>query len=291
MVFILIIYALATTVGVLLFHAMPDWSLVLRVLLADVAATLVIFFMSLILDNASLYDPYWSVQPPIILVLVITHLGIAMTFPILILLFAIFVWAIRLTWNWAKGWEGFDHQDWRYTMLREKAPKVYLLTNLFGIQLMPTVLVFLQLISAILVFQMDPALNLGYVLGAIIIVSSAVLQYVADGQMHAFKQREKGKRTCIDEGLWRISRHPNYFGEVMVWWGLYLMYASAVKTIDWLIIAPLLMTGLFVFISIPMMEKKILSSRPEYKHYQAKVSMLIPWFRKEPMETTSIEAS
>lgn len=285
------IYLFATLVGIIVFRTFSEMQIITRVLVADVAATLVIYCFSLILDNASLYDPYWSVQPPVILILVFLHLEIAMTLPVFIMLFAVMVWAVRLTLNWAMGFEGFHEQDWRYTMLKEKAPKLYPLTNLFGIQLMPTVLVFAQLYGAILFMQNSPTLNMFVMIGAIMMIGAAIIQYIADDQMKKFRKEHQGQKMCIDEGLWSVSRHPNYFGEIMMWWGLYVIYFSAERQLDAIIIAPILMTLLFLFISIPMMETKILLSRPEYKTYQSQVSMLIPWFRKTKDQETSAEYS
>jgi steroid 5-alpha reductase family enzyme len=99
--------------------------------------------------------------------------------------------------------------------------------------------------------------------------------------MRRFRKAHVGEKKCIDEGLWRLSRHPNYFGEVTVWWGLYIMLFGLTYQFDLYILAPLSMTLLFVFISIPMMEKKILKTRPEYKLYQEQVSMLVPFLRKQ----------
>lgn len=126
-------------------------------------------------------------------------------------------------------------------------------------------------------------------IGAIIILVSAIIQYVADEQMKRFKERTKGEKKCIEEGLWKYSRHPNYFGEVMVWWGIYIIYFSMVETLDIMIISPIMMTSLFLFISIPWMERKIIKTRPEYKAYQQRVSMLIPFFRKEKDEESELK--
>ncbi len=285
------IYLFATFVGIIVFRTFSDWQLITRVLLADVIATLVIYLFSLILDNASLYDPYWSVQPPVILILVFFHLEIVMTLPIFMMLVAVMVWAVRLTMNWALGFEGFHEQDWRYTMLKEKAPKIYPITNLFGIQMMPTVLVFAQLYGAIVFMQSNPTLHVLVFIGMILMIIAAAIQYIADKQMKKFRKEHQGQKSCIDQGLWSVSRHPNYFGEIMVWWGLYVMYLSTAQKLDAIIIAPILMTLLFLFISIPMMETKILLTRPEYKTYQEQVSVLIPWFRKTKDQETSAEFS
>jgi steroid 5-alpha reductase family enzyme len=121
----------------------------------------------------------------------------------------------------------------------------------------------------------QPSINFFSIIGSLIILSATIIQYISDTQMQKFKSNHLKKKACIDSGLWRYSRHPNYFGEVMVWWGLYVMYLSSVQTLNYLILAPILMTSLFYFISIPLMENKILSTRPSYEMYQKKVSKLI----------------
>ena len=111
------VYILATAVGIITYNALRlEWWLAL--LIADAVATVVTFIFSLIFGNASVYDPYWSVQPPVILVALaigrnLTALGV-------LLIVAVSIWAIRLTANWAYTFYGLDHQDWRYTMLAEK---------------------------------------------------------------------------------------------------------------------------------------------------------------------------
>jgi steroid 5-alpha reductase family enzyme len=94
--------------------------------------------------------------------------------------------------------------------------------------------------------------------------------------MFDFRQQRTDKNQVIDQGLWRYSRHPNYLGELTFWVGVYLIYLGAVQVIDFNIIYPLAMIALFLFISIPMMEKK-LSDRPGYETYKKKVSMLFPY--------------
>lgn len=283
---ILMIYVLAIMVGVYVFTRTPNWMFIYRFLLADVAATLIIYLFSLFLKNASLYDPYWSVIPPVLLGLAAWYYQ-SWSIDVIFMLLAILVWGIRLTYNWASLWTGFDEIDWRYQAMKEKAPHLYPLTNLFGIQLFPTLIVFVQLSHALMVIHDNQGSFLFSALGALMIIISAMIQLIADQQMKAFKKRHLGEKVCIDEGLWRYSRHPNYFGEVMVWWGLYIIYFGSVQSLDVMIIAPLMMTALFVFISIPWMERKILKSRPEYKVYQSKVSMLIPFFRKEKDESST----
>jgi steroid 5-alpha reductase family enzyme len=278
---IFIIYVVATIIGIFVFNQLDFESIMYRLLIADVVATFFIWVVGLFLKNASLYDPYWSVAPPVILILTHIHLGTTFHTVHYLIYIGIIFWSIRLTYNWAMSWTGFEEQDWRYTLIKEKAPKLYLLSNLFGIHLMPTLIVFIQLIGSIELLSMTADINLVMMIGLSIMILSAIIQYIADTQMRHFKKRTMHKKACIEEGLWKYSRHPNYFGEIMVWWGLYIIYFGATQTINLLIIAPILMTSLFIFISIPMMEKKILKTRPEYEGYQERVSMLVPFPRKD----------
>ena len=276
-----ILYLVSILIGVLVFLNLESLSLILRLLIADIAATLVVWIFSLVIKNASAYDPYWSVIPPVILILLFFYLELSSSFPIYLMIAGLSVWSLRLTYNWAKNWNGFNEQDWRYTIMYQKSPKLFFLTNLFGIQIFPTLIVFIQLIVAVYFMSADPSLTIFTWIGFIIMVAAAIIQFVADGQMRQFKERTKGQKLCIEEGLWKYSRHPNYFGEVMVWWGLYVIYFGSIMKLDLLILAPIAMTSLFIFISIPWMEKKIIQTRPEYKEYQKRVSKLIPFFRKE----------
>jgi len=284
---ILGIYLIALTFGVITFFHFDRYTLIARLLIADITATLIIWIFSLILKNASLYDPYWSVIPPILLMSMFVYLNAPLSLPIFLMLLSVSLWAIRLTYNWASHWNDFNDQDWRYNEIREKMPKVYPLSNLFGIQLFPTLLVFIQLIAATQFLVLNPSMNVIILIGACLMMGAALIQLISDEQMRTFKKMHHGKKVCMEEGLWRYSRHPNYFGEVLFWWGLYVMYVGSVQALNLYIIAPILMTALFLFISIPWMEKKILKTRPEYEGYQKRVSMFIPWMRKEsdPNET------
>jgi steroid 5-alpha reductase family enzyme len=285
-------YVAAFALGAVLFFTLPIADLVWRTLAIDAAMTLLIWMFGLLVKNSSVYDPYWSVIPPYLLVLVMISTG-STALSVLMMGIAILFWAIRLTYNWMTGWTDFSDQDWRYTMIRNTAPKLWFLSNLFGIMMFPTLIVFAQLVGAIRFIEAAPELN-GFILfGSVMIVFAAILQYFADKQMADFKHRNQGKKACIEEGLWKYSRHPNYFGEISVWWGLYLIYFGSIKTLDLVVAAPILMTAMFLFISIPMMEKKILLTRPEYEKYQERVSILIPFFPKHPKnesETTEEKA-
>ena len=254
-------------------------------LIADVIATLIVYVFSLLYKNSSLYDPYWSVIPPVIALFWAWQFNVAESVPVLLMLIGISVWAVRLTFNWLRGWHGLSHQDWRYVMLREKNPSLYWLTNFGGIHMFPTLIVFAGMLPVYYFIQayantegelMMPVVVLGFLLTIV----AALIELIADEQMRSFKKRALPGQF-IDEGLWHYSRHPNYFGEILFWFGLWVMLMGIAPQYWWTGAGWLAMATMFVFASIPMMKEKNLKSKPGYAQYVAKVSMLIPWFRKK----------
>ena len=276
---ILAIYALAFFIGLFVFNLFNNMHVLVSFFLADIAATLVVWGFGILFANSSVYDPYWSVAPIVILAFWMTTRGISFTITDILFLVAIIVWAVRLTLNWAIRWKGLNHQDWRYVMLKEKSPRLWFLTNLIGINVMPTIIVFLALIPAYFGIGPEGTVNNLTAIGFAICIGSVLIQSFADKQMDFFRKNNSFKNQCIDKGLWRYSRHPNYFGEVSFWWGIWLMQMGVIPQIWVTVIGPAVMTLLFLFISIPMMEKYILTSKSSYSSYQKQVSMFIPWFR------------
>lgn len=240
----------------------------------DVIATLVVWAFGLVFKNASLYDPYWSVVPVVMVVLFTYEASYFNPLSILFIT-VIAIWGIRLTLNWIVDWPGLQHQDWRYTMLREKYPKLYFFTNLIGINMVPTGVVFAAMVPMFFAIQSADSINVLTIVGAVVCVGAALLQLIADGQMRRFRKGyNKGK--VMQSGLWKYSRHPNYFGELAFWWGIYIMQLSVLPRRWYLIVGPALMTLLFLIISIPMMKKKLLKSKKGYAEYVKSTSMLIP---------------
>lgn len=285
---VLIVYLLAF-LGFFLIHFLTfRGSYLLSALWGDLTATIIVWFFGLIYKNSSLYDPYWSVAPLVIVPFWLISRGGPPAVTDLLILMVLFAWGIRLTLNWAVRWSGIRHQDWRYTMLKGKSPRLWFLTNLMGINMMPTILVFLALVPVYtaLFFPGDANYTL-LGLGFLTCLAAMGIQLVADRQMDSFKSRLTDKGEYIDEGIWRYSRHPNYFGEILFWWGLWIMQMAVNHAFWYTVIGPILMSLLFVFVSIPMMEKHILSTRPGYAKYQQEVTILVPWFRNAKEEKQS----
>ncbi|MEX1378316.1 MAG: DUF1295 domain-containing protein [Eubacteriales bacterium] len=275
---IAVIYILAAFIGYLVHRLFEGMGLLMSVFLADVAATIVVWLFGVLLKNASVYDPYWSVAPIVILAFWLFQKGGSFAAADIMLAVAILVWGVRLTYNWALNWQGMDHVDWRYEMLKEDNPKIWQLINFGGINMMPTILVYLGMIPAYYIIFNQVYIGVRLYIGFAICILCPAIQLIADKQMKDFRVHKE--KTSMETGLWKYSRHPNYFGEIMFWWGIFIMYMGTVEYFYKPAAGALLITLLFVFISIPMMEKHVLKKYPEYESYQKRVSMVVPWFNR-----------
>lgn len=272
LVIITIIYILATIIGVITYNSIDCNNKLLSLFIADVVATLVVWLFGVIFNNSSIYDPYWSVAPPLLLTFFAIESSSFGT-PVRLTLLIVWLWAIRLTGNWAYTFPNLSKQDWRYDKYKGDFPKLWHLVNLFGINLMPTLIVFLAMIPAIELIDLNPiSYNIFTILGILISLVAVALELVADRQAHSFRKENRGKVCNI--GLWKSSRHPNYLGEILFWWGLFIIYISVAPG-EWLTaIGAVANTLLFIFVSIPLMEKRQLATKPAYAEYRRNTRML-----------------
>ena len=284
------IYVLAGVAGVLMFNWLtavsikPVWAL----LWADVLATVVVWLFGLLYENVSVYDPYWSVFPPVAFLMWAFYTQ-NWSLPIVLLLVASWYWGWRLTRNWMITFKGIAHEDWRYTKYRSLHPVLFHVINFLGLNMMPTLVVFAAMLPGLNLFERHfgfddigslyregdtsgifVALHLFF--GFMVCVAAATIQLIADKQIHDFRKANPGK--CCNVGLWKHGRHPNYFGEIMFWWGIWIMYATFCG-FDWYVCGPIAMTALFLGISIPLMEKRQLQNKPGYDEYRKQTRMLI----------------
>lgn len=270
---VLMVYVLATIVGIKVYQSLNyDWWLSL--LIADVAATLLVFVFSVLLGNASVYDPYWSVQPPVIVAaFALTHQSDLFAW---LLLLTVGFWAIRLTANWAYTFANLNHQDWRYSMLKEKTGFFYPFINLLGIHLVPTLVVYACILPAVYAVMNHLQANIGAILCLLLSLLAALMQAIADYQMHRYRRHRR--TTFIREGLWKYSRHPNYLGEILMWWGVALAVVCVDAHALILCGGALANTLLFLCVSIPMADKRQ-SAKEGYALYHLQTRKLFP-FRK-----------
>ena len=264
------VYILATVLGVLVYRALDlDWWLVL--LIADIAATVFTFIFSLIFKNASVYDPYWSMQPPVIIIAF--AIGRELTAFGILLIIVVSFWALRLTANWAYTFANLNHQDWRYTMLNEKTGIFYPIINFVGIHMVPTLVVYGCILPAVYAIREGLCANIASILFLCISLCAATLQGIADIEMHKFRKNRTS--AFIRTGIWKYSRHPNYLGEILMWWGVGLAVVCAAPEAWYLASGALANTVLFLAVSIPMADRR--QSRKEgFAEYKKQTRMLLP---------------
>ena len=269
-----LVYIIAAVIGITV-YGMLDFPWWLSLLIADIAATVVTFIFSVIFGNASVYDPYWSIQPPVILIAFV--MGEKLTILGVLLIIVVSYWAIRLTANWAYTFANLNHQDWRYTMLKEKTGVFYPLINFVGIHMIPTLVVYGCILPAVWAVINGVAANLGSVIFLCVSLGAATMQGIADYEMHTFRKNKNG--AFIRNGLWKYSRHPNYLGEILMWWGVALSVICVAPNAWYIATGALANTILFFAVSIPMADGR--QSRKEgFAEYKKQTRMLLPIKKK-----------
>ena len=276
---IVVAYLVAVIAALVTGIAIGDRHPIAVALAADGAATLAIFAFSFAFGNSSFYDAYWSVAPPLIalwFVLAPGSEGVAARQALA--LTGIALWAVRLTWNWARGFAGLHHEDWRYVDLRGKAGRVgYWFVSLFGLHGMPTLIVFLG------VLPLWPALASGTrplnwidAAASAVTLAGVALEFFADETLHRFRLSNPPPGAILERGLWAWSRNPNYLGEMLFWFGLALFSLAAAGFVWWAWLGAPAMVAMFLGTSIPMKEARMLARRPGYAERRRRVSLLIP---------------
>ena len=246
----------------------------LQIAFMDVIATVIIWIFSIFLKNTSIYDPYWSLTPWVI----VTYLFIIAkchNVYTLILYLAFSFWSWRLTINWMITFDDLKWEDWRYKEYRNKYPfYIFEPINLLGFMTMPTILVYFALLPFLIII-MNEATAFS-IIGSLIVVIGALLELIADHDMHSFLKETKERKVCR-KGLWAYSRHPNYLGENLIWIGLYVALVTSLPEYWYYFFGALLIVLLFEFISIPLMEKRQISRRSDYIEYIKTTPRMVPF--------------
>ncbi|GMU19162.1 MAG: hypothetical protein AMXMBFR12_03540 [Candidatus Babeliales bacterium] len=193
----------------------------------------------------------------------------------LIIMVLISLWALRLALYVYLRYRGDDprYQSWKKGGLKQ------LLFNLVWIFGLNTIMLLVMSVPAFFVMVPAGTSPLGYLdwIGLLIWIFGYYWESVSDYQMFIFTRNPSNKGKVMKYGLWKYSRHPNYFGEVLMWWGIFLI---ALNVSGITIVAPLAITFLLLFVTgIPWAEKSM-ETNPEYQEYKKHTSVFIPWFTK-----------
>ena len=272
---LLVVYACAIALGIFLYVVLSDAGMndYFAVLVADVSATVLVWASGVILRTASAYDPYWSLQTLIIYLCLLIknnnwHVGT------ILLLVALILYSARLTMNFIIGFHSLGYVDWRYRMLKEKSGKFYQVVNLFGICMFPTIVVYLATLPVIAYARIE-TFSVIDIIGLAVIVIGTLLEFIADTQMKAFVKIRKDRSEVLNRGIWKYSRHPNYLGEISIWFGVALTLILSHFNYWYFIVGAVVNLLMFIFISIPMEERHFKGYKPEYEQYKKDTHMLL----------------
>lgn len=228
---------------------------------------------SLVEDNVTVVDSLW---PQFFLFGAFGHvLWQSAWTPRLLALALLALWAFRLSLHLHRRNHG-QPEDRRYQAIRARNQPGFTWKSLylvFGLQAGLAWLIAWPLFAAL-----GASTPLGGLdaLAASLVLLGVFLETVADRQLAAFRADPGNAGQVMDRGLWRYSRHPNYFGEALVWWGFWL-FAAAVGA-AWTVFSPLIMTLLLLKVSgVSLLERDIAERRPGYRAYVARTSAFIPW--------------
>jgi steroid 5-alpha reductase family enzyme len=143
-------------------------------------------------------------------------------------------------------------------------------------------------VAVLVVRAVDPGYPLVALgLGVLVTTGAIVLAYAADEQLRAFRNDPADRGLIMRSGLWAHSRHPNYLGEVSTWWGLWLFALAAGIEWWWTVVGAVAINAMFAFVSIPMMERRLLATRAGYDEYRQCVPMLLPRLYRKAAATES----
>ena len=280
MIICLVAYVVAFVICFILYPIVSHLDPLLSAAVLDVVATVAIFGASLLFNNSSFYDPYWSVAPvPIVIFWSLGSLpGNANPVRQILIISLIMIWAVRLTWNWARRWQGFRDEDWRYAGFRSRFGQAYWIISFAGIHFFPTVIVFAGLLPVYAALTSAPdQIGIFDVIAGMITIHAIVLETAADEQLRRFARSNKIPGSFLRSGLWKFSRHPNYLGEVTFWIGMFIFSLACSEFRWWYLAGPVCMVLLFRFISIPMIEKRMVERKKDYREYVRATSSLLLW--------------
>ena len=276
----ILVYLFTITLAIFVGSQFGHLHVLLQIGIADLIGTIIIFFFSMLFNNSSMYDPYWSVKPIVIAIFYfIIASATEITLPQIIFLLLIGLYALRLTVNFYLGWNDIKHEDWRYRNFRETFPSFYWPISFFGIHLFPSIMVYLGCLPMFAIFNKPIVYPLLTVIGSIVLSGAILLAYFADTQLRNYRLNPGNDGKTIKKGLWNRSRHPNYLGEILSWWGLFIIALGCGMEYWWTGIGALIITVMFKFISIPLIENHSLKRRQDYKEYQKHVPVLLPSFK------------
>lgn len=240
---------------------------------------IIFFIIGQVLKNNSIVDIGWGLGFVTLAISLAIRDGFTNKKGIVILVLTI-LWGIRLAYYLFKRNAG-KPEDYRYVNLRKRwGNKFALLKAFLNVYALQGVLLYLISLSVINVFEKgDKGLILIDYIGLVIWIIGYLFEVIGDYQLKIFKSKSENKGKIIQTGLWKYTRHPNYFGEATMWWGIWIISISSNGL--YTILSPILITLFLLFVSgVPLLEKRYENNK-EFQQYKNRTSKFIPWFPRK----------
>ncbi len=241
-----------------------------------------VFFIAQILKDNSIVDIAWGLG---FVIIALYTLGVShVLFPRQILVtLLVLIWGVRLSTHIFVRKKGRG-EDFRYRDLRMKWKKNAALKAYISVFLLQSVLMLIIALPIIFVNHFNGLLGNDLTsldnIGLVIWSFGFVFEVLADFQLGRFRKDARNKGKIMTGGLWKYSRHPNYFGEVLMWWGIFVIAVASPQGF-YTLVSPLVITNLILFFSgIPLLEKKY-KNNPDFQKYAKKTPVFVPNFFKK----------
>ncbi|MBL8850160.1 MAG: DUF1295 domain-containing protein [Planctomycetaceae bacterium] len=236
---------------------------------------LTLWVVATVRRDVSIVDLFWGCG-----FVLVAWMSAAQSFPwsgrISLLAWLTTVWGLRLSWHLARRNHGRP-EDARYAAMRAAHGTQFWWISLFSVFLLQgAILWFVSLpLQVAAVRDVPSRMTSVDALGAVVWSVGFMFESIGDWQLSRFQADPANAGRVLDRGLWRYTRHPNYFGDCCVWWGLYLIAASAGAT--WTVASPIVMTLLLLKVSgVALLERTIGGRRPDYMAYRARTNAFFP---------------
>ncbi len=247
-----------------------------------VAAIVILWLVSIRLRDVSFIDSFWPLGMVMLAVSTFIQAHDGAPQRKLLLLVLTSLWGLRLSIHLFTRWRA-EGEDPRYKRIlggaMEKKGWSFARASLLLVFAMQAPLLFIVCLPAQLgqIAAVPPANGWLAAAGTILALAGIGFETAGDWQLRRFRADPASKGKVLDTGLWRYTRHPNYFGDCCVWWGLWLIAAETAAGL-WAVAGPLLLTWLLTRLSgVPMLERSLRKRRPGYEDYIRRTSSFLPW--------------
>jgi steroid 5-alpha reductase family enzyme len=260
---------------------MTDTALLLATTLAFVAGSmLIVWLLSLALRDASIVDVFWGLGF-VLIALIASWQGSGYPPRRFLVTVLTTLWGVRLSlyllWrNYGQG------EDYRYQAMRERHGRKFAWVSLYSVFALQGILMWIVSLPIQIAQSQPVPAHFTWLdaLGALCWLIGFAFEAIGDWQLARFKADASNRGEVMDRGLWRYTRHPNYFGDALLWWGLFLI-AAGVPGGGWTAVGPLVMTILLMRVSgVTLLERKLLRTRSKYRDYVERTNAFFPWIPK-----------